>query len=645
MKKYVIIFLTLLLVVSSFQAFGTQKNTKEEYNIFTSDVSFSQHSFESKEQYISIDYQGTNDYISEPGHPKLPIYSKVIQIPGKATHITVNCELLEIHQESVSQKILPEPQTVYPETSGQLEQKPVYVEDSMIYSSASYYPEKLYDYAIRCGLDSQGEQTTFVYVEIHPVQYNPVNNQLKLYANANINVDYELPSNPQQSFAQDTFDLVIISPQKFVDALQDFVTHKNNMGLSTTIKTTESIVSEYQGRDEPEQIKYFIKEAKEEWDTSYILLFGGLKSYLYAKDKDGQNYGVNAWHVPVRYAHIIEGDEKSTISDLYYSDLYRYNEETEEWEFEDWDSNEDDVIAKWGSFSTDKDELDLVPDIYVGRLPCRNIYELNIVTDKIINYESSSPDDKPWFNKIIGISGKNFALWKDQPDGEFLVDRAIENMSDYIDDVVRVYASNNLTGQGPIPNPEDIIEEFSKGAGFVDFEGHGNPVVWDTIEADGEYDNHDWVGGIRIPNFLKFSNGEKLPIVMVGGCHNGLFNVSMLRIIFTRSNDPPFYWTTIPTPLCFCWAMVIKPGGGAIASIGATGLGPASGGDPVTLQGEIDNAFFYVIGQDHVNTLGAAHSGAVTKYVTENGMNRREAFTTTITQLFGDPSLRLGGYP
>jgi len=34
----------------------------------------------------------------------------------------------------------------------------------------------------------------------------------------------------------------------------------------------------------------------------------------------------------------------------------------------------------------------------------------------------------------------------------------------------------------------------------------------------------------------------------------------------------------------------------------------------------------------------------ITKYVTENVMKQRETFTSTITQLFGDPSLQLGGY-
>jgi hypothetical protein len=645
MKKCVIIFLTLLLVVSSFQAFGTEKNTQNSTHI-KSEIIFDQCSISTHDDYISIEYTGTNDFIDQPGYPQVPIYTKVYKIPGKATNVKVNCELVEYNQQQLTGKIIPEPQTVYHDASNQYDSEPVYLEDLEIYSSDIYYPSQPFDYAIRCGLDTNGQPTTFVYVELHPVQYNPVENSLRLYSNGLIHVDYNPPIPEENTFSKDTYDLVIIAPEKFEEPLQDFVAHKNSMGVSTIIKTTESIYSEYNGRDEPEQIKYFIKDAKENWDTTYILLFGGLKSYLYAKDKDGQSYGTKAWYVPVRYANIVEGDEKSAISDLYYSDLYRYNEDSGQWEFEDWDSSGDGIFAKWYSFTQDKDILDLVPDIYVGRLPCRNRIELNIVVNKIINYESTSPDEKPWFKTFIGVSGKNFDIWKGQPDGEYLVDRAIENMTGHYDNVIRVYASNNLTGQGPIPNTEDIVEEFSKGAGYIDFEGHGNPIVWDTIEADGEYDNHDWVGGIRIPDFLKLSNGDKLPVVMVGGCHNGLFNVSMLRILLTRSNDPPTYWTEIPTPFCFCWAMIIKPGGGAIASIGATGLGPASSTQgPLSLQGEIDNCFFSVIGQQNVDTLGAGHSGAVAKYVSENAMTQRETFTATITELFGDPSLKLGGYP
>lgn len=476
------------------------------------------------------------------------------------------------------------------------------------------------------------------------MQYNPIQDTIQTYSTVDIQVAYESEKTTEDTTETDSYDLVIIAPETFTTDLQPFVSHKISMGLSTLLKTTEDILSEYSGRDEPEQIKYFIKDAKENWNTQYVLLCGGLKSYIYAKDKDDHSHGANAWHVPVRYTNIQESDEVGCISDLYYSDLYRYNEETEEWEFEDWDSSGDGIFAKYSMFNQGRDDLDLVPDIHIGRLACRNKYELRIIRDKIIGYESTSPSEKPWFRKMIGITGKNFDLWKGVPDGEYLVDRAFENMSRWIDEEVRVYASNVQTGQGPIPNEEDIIEEISKGAGFIDFEGHGNPIKWNTIHADGDYDEHEWVGGIDVSKFLEFSNGDMLPIVMVGGCHNGLFNLSILRVLLTRSDHHNYYWTWVPSPFCFNWAMVIKPNGGAIASVGATGYGPASGADPISLQGEIDNNFFYTLGQETTEKLGEAQTGMITKYITENRIRQRETFTATITTLFGDPSLHLGGY-
>ena len=71
-----------------------------------------------------------------------------------------------------------------------------------------------------------------------------------------------------------------------------------------------------------------------------------------------------------------------------------------------------------------------------------------------------------------------------------------------------MYSTNRDTG-GLIPNDKDISTAFNQGAGFVDFEGHGSPMKWDTIWFDGEYDNHDWVGGIMLYNFLQISNWGK----------------------------------------------------------------------------------------------------------------------------------------
>jgi hypothetical protein len=643
MNKYWSLICVILLIISGYHAMGITNSSGIEKHFIDFSKIFKSVSFDEKNDYLKISSEDMTDYISEPGYPELPYVQKIFYLPENIKITKMAYSFSKIKSEIIGKKITPVPQTRYTIFSSNFIDKPFLKEKEEIYQSDSLYPSKWYEYSIRCGLDTNGKSTTFVILTIYPLRYNPVQNLLMSIEQFDVDIEfYQIDTKRSIVNSENTYDLAVIAPEEFTSGLQPLIDHKNQMGVSTLFKTTEQIYNEYEGYDKPEQLKYFIKDVRETLNISYFLLVGGLKSYIFARDKDDQNQGFNAWHVPVRYTNIPEGDEDGCISDLYYADLYRYDEETGQWEFESWDSNQDGVYAKWSFVG--KDDLDLLPDVYVGRLPCRNIIELKIVVDKIIQYELTSPDEKPWYRKMIAVSGKNFDLWEGQPDGEYLTDRAIENMSGRIDEVVRIYASNNLTGVGPVPDTDDIVNEFSEGAGFIDFEGHGNPTSWSVIEADGEYADHDWHGGINIGDFIDLSNGDKLPVVMVGGCHNGLFNVSILRILLTRNNNN-YYWSWTPTPVCFCWAMVIKPNGGAIATIGATGLGPASGGDPISLLGEIDLDFFYVLSDDQVEKLGEAHTGAITKYVLDNNMRQRETFTTTVFALFGDPSLQLGGYP
>jgi len=63
------------------------------------------------------------------------------------------------------------------------------------------------------------------------------------------------------------------------------------------------------------------------------------------------------------------------------------------------------------------------------------------MVNKIITYESTSPDEKPWFNKMIGVGGRTFDLMDGQPDGEYACDLALDYMSNLTTEAVRVYAS------------------------------------------------------------------------------------------------------------------------------------------------------------------------------------------------------------
>ena len=633
-KKLFLLIIVGMLVLSGVQAISISENEKE-ITYITKNVTFLQQPItEEKDSYLSLRLEGTNALLKDTGKPMLPVYLSTFTFSQNVKIKSISCSYSNVQEKSIAGKIIPSPEPI-PYNNLDSEKTPtVYSEDKDIYESEALYPSNWYEYTIRCGLNSDSISTTFVTVELHPVRYSPQQNMLYYTTDFNIQISYIDPLEKTITTAE--YDLVIITPSTFTSELQPLVDHKISHGVKTLLKTTEEIYTAYQGRDKPEQIKYFIKDAKETLGITYVLLVGGLKSYLYDKDRDDINQGSSAWYLPVRYANIKNAPETAGyISDLYYSDLYKYNETTQTWEFEDWDSNGDDIFARMTGFPKQSDKLDFVPDVYYGRLACMNKFEVKTMVGKIIAYESTSPDEKPWYTKMIGVGGRTFSLIDGQPDGENACDVGLEYMNNLTNEEVRVYASHAGTSEPTIP--DDIIPEISKGAGFVLFQGHGNPYAWNTHPPDSD----EWIGATTTYQFPKFSNKEKLPVVIVGGCHNALFNVSFIQILLHEKVIENFYWTNYPTPVCFSWGLCIVPWGGAIASTGCTGLGLGPG---VEMSGRLETDFFYEIGQQGAETLGAAHSGSIQKYVLEHTIGQDDAYVITEWQLFGDPSLQLGGF-
>jgi hypothetical protein len=275
--------------------------------------------------------------------------------------------------------------------------------------------------------------------------------------------------------------------------------------------------------------------------------------------------------------------------------------------------------------------------------------ELDKIVKKIITYESTGPSEKPWYKNFVGVGGKTFAYYSGKPDGEYLCDLAYNYTKNAIPDLklVTVYSTNRDTG-GLVPDKKGISKAFNQGAGFVDFEGHGSPAKWDTIWFDGHYTHPDgspgdWCGGIGLQNFWRLRVGDKLPIVIVGGCHNGMYNISVIPGMKDKTGVS-YYAYGYPVPTCFSWGLIVKPfGDGAIASTGCTGYGFGSGGDPDTLSGALEMNFFYQIGNGATH-LAQAHSLAIQKFVAEEEIDQTAAFCITNWALFGDPSLMFGGY-
>jgi len=634
MRKTISVLIIGVLVLSGLGAGAVSVNKKineiEKTFEFTTPII----SEIDNDNYLKVDLQETDSFLRITGEPEIPMFTFSFDLSFGVESIEIKCLTSAEKEQTLNAKIKPTPEAI-PKTADSYENSKSFFEDQKIYSSVNRYPNKYYDYKITCGLNSENIRVTHISVYLYPVQYSPALNKIYYIDEAKIKITYDNPKN-QMSFGED-YDLVIIAPEKFSNILDPLVQHKIDNNIATLLKTTEDIYTEYSGSDKPEQIKYFIKDAIETYNIEYVLLVGGLKSYYNADDREDMNQGSNDWHVPVRYTNIEKSgtNDPGAISDLYYADIYE-----EGGNFSSWDSNEDGIYAHWDKFmGVTDDELDLNPDVHVGRLPCRNKFEVKTVVKKITGYESTSPSSKPWYDKMVAIGGLSHDFFNSQPDGEYLCDLALGYMDGIINEEVKVYSSNNDSG-GPIPVARDIARAFTRGAGFLLFEGHGHPIRWDTHPIEG---TDTWIGGIHMRDMWRFFNFRKLPITVVGGCHNGQFNITWYKTKNSEDYDD-LYWTHgDPGTECFCWRMVAMPYGGAIASVGATGLTVSWSGQPVSLNGEIEMNFFYEIGEDDATTPGQAVSGAIQKFIDENTIQVTEAHCISIVHLFGDPSLQFGG--
>jgi len=425
------------------------------------------------------------------------------------------------------------------------------------------------------------------------------------------------------------FSLLILTPKNFLRQLKPLYDHKNELGITTKMVTLREVYDQTSsGRDEAEKIKYFIKQAIESWNTQYVLLVGGMKHQRF-----------NSWHLPVRYVGMDDDWEHHYVSDLYFADIYDSTGN-----FSSWDSDGDGIYGEWpyDSIAEDQD-IDLYPDVYVGRLPCRNKYEVKIMVNKIITYENEAYGN-PWFNDMICIAGDTYPehlnpLWVGY-EGEYYADRALENMSDF--NPVTLYASDEtFTGQ------KDVINAVNQGCGFLYFVGHGNPKSWGNHPPDGE----EFIDGLSTYTMHKLKNKEKLPVCVVSGCHNSQFDVSLWRILNRRSR-----YLGEAAAECWGWRMTRRIGGGSIATVGCSALGYTKE-DKVSFSGglnELESLFFKAYGQDDITIVGETFSTAITSYLdtytpihwntTAVGDSFIDVKVVQSWVLFGDPSLQIGGY-
>lgn len=210
----------------------------------------------------------------------------------------------------------------------------------------------------------------------------------------------DLPASVLPSLIGPPVDLIIITTENKLDAYEKYRRFKKMMGFNTVIKTMTWIRDNYNGVDDAERLRNFIRDAVEQWGTSFVFLGGDVPE------------------IPVRIVRMepLIGPWPTHIAtDLYYSDL------DGNWN-RDGDSNFGEVI----------DSLDLYPDVLVGRVTAPADSDVTAYLDKVRNYlfpQNMLPQDLTGFTRSLIVSSD----WWSPGDARAAASRIATHLPSYFD--------------------------------------------------------------------------------------------------------------------------------------------------------------------------------------------------------------------
>lgn len=569
--------LLLVLVIISF-CFGVNsfevKSSEKEF--FTIEKEFAEPHIIENGEHIEIEVNGTNSYAIVPGMPILPYTIITFSFPFGTKIVDVKVIPSVIKKMKIRKGIIPAPPLIG-------------LKKYEIKKDFDIFPNTFYEYILGGGIKNE-KRLTFLILKVYPIRYK----QNAIEYLQKVKVVLEVAVNNEKRTLKEDYKLLILCPEEFSNELQTLVEHKNNQNISTKLVTLSEIPM--RGKDMQEDIKYFIKDAIENWGIKYVLLVGNENKF------------------PVRYTHIAYKvgndiiDDEAFISDLYYADIYDANGD-----FVSWDSNNNDIFGEY-DWEGLYDDVDLFPDVYVGRLPCNDEDELKTVIDKIINYEEMKAYSQPWFTNVITVGGDTVpGDGRGIDEGEYIGQKILDIMDNF--NGVKIWASNNK-----VKYAANINNAIESGAGFVSFSGHGSPTSWATHPHEKE---SVWlpIGGYKTSNVNVLSNSNKLPIVILNACSNSKFD---------------------ETSNCIGWAFLANEKGGGIATIGNTALGWLYGGEHTIngLCGLMEYGTFK--SYEGAKTFGMLWARTINNYIQTTGMDYALDYKTVEEwEPFGDPSLRI----
>lgn len=282
--------------------------------------------------------------------------------------------------------------------------------------------------------------------------------------------------------------LVIICPKEFVQSAQKFATFKMTQKIKTEVRTLEQILIEYAGGG---------------------LSFSGIKSFLYhqkIKKKCNLQYVLflSDASVDIKQKNNLLSKEKlipQIPSFQSEESLYPLSSYTSD----DYYGILSDYSGTWDVFQQKKYPIDLS----IGRIPAKTKIEADIIINKLIQAQSSSPNnqisfvaDDEDFNIHI-LDAEDFSKQIQEKAPQFPLQKT------YLDSYSMSISNNTYSS----PEMQKKIQSlFNFEAGLIHFIGHGSENGWTDEKI---FTSND---------IIQLANNQNLPFLLTATCQFAKFD-------------------------------------------------------------------------------------------------------------------------
>jgi hypothetical protein len=564
-----------------------------------------------------VTYRGAMSQTGAPGAPELPAVTVFVEAPEAATVGRVDVEVVSAVSLGVHRL-----RAVSPDTPA--DQPPIAMAlDPAIAASNAVYPSDVVKFAGRGAMRGRN----LLYFVVHPVRWQPQSGELTL--TTEFRLRYELipapvevlprhrvvaetesrferglkrslggnafltgePDAGQSPIAtttvagpgpfQPTFrpttdgspvEYVIVTSDALEEEFEALAQWKTEKGVQAVVRTVEWIDQTYpNGIDRAERVRFFIRDAYQNWDTLFVLLGG---------DSDV---------VPLRFAYTTLLGEEFVPVDYYYSCLEG-----------NWNADGDSRLGEsYDTLEQPGDQVDLLPEVYVGRAPVSTPASAQVFVNKTINYDRFPAGGNGYPASILYLAERLFLAL----DGATIAEEADTLVPSWFKRV-KLYEEYQDWPGSLSETRESAVDSINNGFGIVHHIGHG---FRNTMSVGGEGD---------------------LEEVMTNSDADGLVNGARQSVVFAIN------CSSVSTDFNSIGERFVKnPNGGSIAYIGTSRKAFASASR------DYQEEWYTSVFVDSVRSLGEAAALARLSFVPFAEFENSYRWTVLVLTLLGDPEV------